>query len=88
MNPRERVGSRRSGHAGLLPTDPRFVSLTATGSDGIVFEPQLTGPADCLADVLRGRLDAAVRHAVSVFESGVPVDAAVGDVWLSGRVVE
>lgn len=67
--------------------DTRLVSLTATGPDGIVIEVQLSGPADCSADVLRGRLDAAVGQVAEVFESGLPVEVSVGDVWMSGRVV-
>lgn len=61
------------------------MSLTATGSDGIVVELQLTGPADCSANALRGRLHAAVRHAVEVFETGLPVEVGMGEVWMSGR---
>lgn len=67
--------------------ETRLVSLTATGPDGIVIELQLTGPADCPPDVLHGRLDAAVRHVMEVFGSGMPVEVALGDVWMSGRVI-
>lgn len=72
---------------GPMPAGPRIVSLTATGPDGVVVEVQLTGPADCPACVLRDRLDAAVRHAVEVFESGRPVEVGVGDIRMAGRVV-
>lgn len=34
-------------------SDPRIVSLTATGPDGIVVELQLSGPVGCPADLLR-----------------------------------
>lgn len=70
-----------------MPADTRTVSITATGPDGIVVELQLTGPAICSPGDLRGRLDAAVRHVVEVFVSGVPVDVRVGDIWLSGTIV-
>ncbi|MGH8995763.1 MAG: hypothetical protein ACRDYB_07000 [Acidimicrobiales bacterium] len=67
--------------------DIRIVSLTATGPDGVVVEVQLTGPPGCPADVLRGRLEAAMRHVLEAFVSGVPIEISMGDVWMSGRMV-
>lgn len=68
-------------------TGRRMVSLSSTTPDGFVVEVEVGGPANYPPDALRSRLVAAIDHAVTVYESGTPVDVAIGDMWLSARVI-
>lgn len=65
----------------------RMVTLMSTGPGGVVVGVQQSAPVSYCTDPLRTRLEGAERHVAEVSHGGKPIDVAIGEVWITERVI-